>query len=213
MSTRGILVRAAPLAAAIAAFGTVFGAAASALVGVPVTVAMSLLVFSGTLQFAVLGLIGAGGGPLVIILTAVALNARHLVLGAVLRPRIDVTAPKRAGLAFFLLDESFGLAVAARESAARVLLTSGALFYLAWQVGTVLGVLGARLVALEGIAAAVFPVLFIGLAALTARDVGSVVRTVSAAVAVAVLTLTLPSAYAFLPILAAFLVALPGRRP
>jgi len=212
MSTWGILVAAAPVAAAIAAFGMVFGAAASALIGVPLTVAMSLLVFSGTLQFAVLGLLGAGAGPVAIMLTAVALNARHLVLGAVLRPRIDVSTPKRAGLAFFLIDESFGLALAAREGVARVLSTSGALCYGAWQVGTVLGVLGARLVAVESVATAVFPVLFIGLAALTARDTGSVIRTVGAGVLVAALTLTVPSAYAFLPILAALVVALPGRR-
>lgn len=212
MSTRTILAAATPLAAAIGVFGMVFGAAASAAMGAPLTIAMSLTVFSGTLQFAVLGLLEAGAGPAAILLIALALNARHLVLGAILRPRIRQSFLRRAGLAWFLIDESFGLAVAAREAAGRVLLLTGALCYAAWQVGTVLGVLGARLVAVEDVAAAIFPVLFIGLAAITARDRESIIRTAAAALLVAALTIFVPAAYAFLPIIGALIVALPGRR-
>jgi hypothetical protein len=144
-----ILVTAAPVAGAIAVFGVVFGATASARIGPVAAIAMSLFIFSGTVQFATLGLLGAGIAPL--LLTVTALNARNLVLGSVIRPLLSVSRARRALLGWFLIDEAFGLAVASgRENAARVLLVSGLLCYAAWQVGTLLGVAGARVVALEG---------------------------------------------------------------
>jgi predicted branched-subunit amino acid permease len=91
-----------------------------------------------------------------------------------------------------------------------VLLVSGLMFFVAWQAGTALGVLGAQVVGLEGLASAVFPVLFIGLAALTARDRASAARAVIASVAVVVGSLVLPPIAPFVPILAAIAVALPG---
>ncbi|MGH7277469.1 MAG: AzlC family ABC transporter permease, partial [Candidatus Rokuibacteriota bacterium] len=107
------------MAAAIAVFGTLYGAAARPVLGVPLTIASSVFIFSGALQFALLGLLSAAAGPPALLLTAGTLNLRHLVLGAVLRPRIGGSRLRRAGLAFFLLDETFGLAVAAEQSAAR----------------------------------------------------------------------------------------------
>ena len=41
-----------PAAAAVAVFGTLYGAAARGCLGVPLTIASSLLVYSGALQFA-----------------------------------------------------------------------------------------------------------------------------------------------------------------
>ena len=207
----GLLLAAAPLALAIGVFGMIFGAAASLEMDVVMALGMSFLVFSGTLQFATLGLTASGAGVAAIVLTAVALNARHVVLGAVLRPRIEGSAMRRALLAWFMLDESFGLAVASGRRAGFVLLVSGALFFVAWLVGTLLGVLGARLVAVEGLAAALFPVLFVGLAALTVRGRSGVIRAVTAAAIVLAVSLLLPDLHAFVPILAALIVAVPGR--
>lgn len=203
---------AAPVATAIGVFGVIFGAAGSAELGVELTVAMSLLVFSGTVQFAVLGLIVLGAGTAAILLTVLALNARNLVLGATLRPRLDGPAWRRAVLSWFLIDESFGLSLAAGRRAGTVLLIAGAACYMAWQAGTLLGVAGARVVVLEGIAEAIFPVLFIGLAALTAGGRPGALRAASAALLVVGLTLLVPAAHAVLPILTALAVALPGRR-
>lgn len=203
---------AVPLGAAIGAFGVIFGAAASAYIEPVLVVGMSALIFSGTLQFATLGLVIAGAGAPAIVLTAIALNTRHLVLGAVLRPRIAGPPWRRAVLAWFMLDESFGLAVAARRNAGRVLLAAGAFFFVTWVGGTILGLLGAQ-VALRGLAAAVFPVLFVGLAALTVRGRDGVLRAAVAAALVFGLAFVAPELYAFLPIIAAIAVALPDGRP
>jgi len=209
---RRSLLAAAPLAAAIGVFGIVYGAASAVEFGAPLAIGMSLIVFSGAVQFAVLGLLAGGAGAAAVIVTVLALNARNLVLGAVLRSRLGGSRWQRAGLAWFLVDESFGLAVAARRHTAAVLLASGALFYAAWQVGTVLGVLGAQAVGLEGVASAVFPVLFIGLAAITANGRDGVARAIAAGLMVAGSAFLVPDLHAFAPIIAAVLVVLPPRR-
>lgn len=209
-SRRGIVAATLPLAAAIGVFGAIYGAAGVAQLGPWATIAMSLIVFSGALQFATIALLASGAGPLAILLTAVALNARHVVLGALLRPHVDVGRAERAGLAWFLIDESFGLAYAARHRATLTLLVAGVVCYLAWQAGTLVGVLGAQLGGLEAAASAIFPVLFIGLAAVTSTRLGLAARAVVAAAAVAGVSLVLPELRPLAPVLAAVLVALPG---
>jgi len=220
VTTRGILLRALPAAIAIGVFGALYGAAARPLIGSEMTIAASLVIFSGALQFAIVGLLTAGAAAPALLLTAVTLNLRHVVLGAVLRPRMGDSRLRRAGLAWFLLDETFGFAATAssdeRVTAAhrasiteRTLLLSGVLCYASWIVGTVLGVVGAGLPGLEGFAAAVFPVLFIGLAALTTRSRSIAVRAVGAAAVTAFIVITLPDARALAPVVAGVLVALP----
>lgn len=221
ISLRSILATTLPAAAAIAVFGTLYGAGARAILGVPLTLASSLMVFSGALQFALVSLLIGGAVALPLLLTAAALNLRHLVLGAVLRPRIGGSRLRRAVLAFFLVDETFGFAVAAGNSAERdgrpvdvvterTLVVSGAFCYLAWQVGTLIGVLGAGLVGVESLAAAIFPVLFIGLASLAATRRSDALRAVVAAVLTAGLALALPDLRVLAPVLAGVVAALPG---
>ena len=208
----GLLVE----AAAVGVFGLIFGAAADVqmdvALAVGMSVGMSVFIFSGTLQFATLGLLAGGAGVAAIVLTAVALNARHVVLGAVLRPRVEGSPLRRAVLARFMLDESFDLAVASGRRAAFVLRASGSAFFLAWVLGTFFGALGARLVEVEGLAAALFPALFVGLAAITVRGRQGVIRALIAAALVLVLALLVPELHAFVPIIAALVVALPGSR-
>jgi predicted branched-subunit amino acid permease len=208
----GLILSATPLALAIGVFGVIFGAAAQAHMDVALVVAMSLLVFSGSLQFAVVGLLASGAGPVAVITTAIALNARHVVMGAIVRHRLDTSVARRALLGWFLIDESFGLAVSSGRKAATVMLVSGVMFFVAWQLGTWLGVLGAQAVALEGLATAVFPVLFIGLAAITARTRAAAIRALIAAGLVVAGSLLVPQIHPFVPILAAIAVALPGGR-
>jgi predicted branched-subunit amino acid permease len=195
---------------AIGTFGVVFGAAASAALDPALVLLMSLAVFSGSLQFALVALVATGAGPIALLLTTVVLNLRHVVFGALLRPHLKVSRWRRAVLVFFMVDESFGVALAAGRRAAVVLAIAGVMFYLAWQVGTILGLLGARAVALQEIAAAIFPVLFIGLAALTARGREGIFRAVAAAVLVVLTGFFVPALFGYAPIIAAILVALPS---
>jgi branched chain amino acid efflux pump len=226
-SVPSILARILPATAAIAVFGTLYGAGARPIMGVPLTLASSILIFSGSLQFAIVALLAAGAAAPALLLTACTLNLRHLVMGAVLRPRIGGSPWRRAGLAFFLLDETFGFAVAAgdaaeraassggftptRETAERTLLVSGVACHLAWQIGTIVGLLGAGLPAIAGVAGAIFPVLFIGLAALACRTRGHALRALGAASLTAGLAVALPELRGLAPVVASVLVALPGR--
>ena len=206
-----------PAAAAVAAFGTLYGAAARGILGGPLTLLSSVIVYSGALQFAMVALLGVGTAALPLLLTALVLNLRHLVLGAALRSRFESGPLGRAGIAFFLVDETFGFAIAAGnavEPAAvgrtteRTLLVAGLTLYVAWLAGTLVGVLGGGLTAVERAAGAIFPVLFIGLAA-TRRS--HVIRALAAAVLTALVAWLLPGLRMLAPVVAGVLVALPGR--
>lgn len=202
----------APVAGAIMVFGTIYGATSQGLLGTPLTLLSSALIFSGALQFALLGLLSAGASTVVILITGATLNLRHLVLGAVLRPKLRQSRLSRALDSWFLIDESFGLAIAAGEETERALLASGILFYVSWLSGTALGVLGAGLGDLQGVANAVFPVLFIGLAAMTATKLHHAGRAVIAAALTGMLAFLAPGMRGLAPLVAAIAVALPGRQ-
>jgi 4-azaleucine resistance transporter AzlC len=216
---RSVLVMALPAAAAIGIFGTLYGAAARPFLGVPLTLLSSIIVFSGSLQFAMVAVLAAGAGTIPVLLAACVLNLRHLVLGAVMRPRIEAGLLRRALLAFFLVDETFGFAVAAgdaqpREDRAavteRTMLATGLVCYVAWIVGTVIGLLGGGLPGVERVAGAVFPVLFIGLAAMATGTRSQLVRAVTAAALTIAIGLAWPDGRMIAPVIAGVLVALPA---
>jgi predicted branched-subunit amino acid permease len=164
----GVVAAAIPVAAPIGAFGIVYGALAGPVIGAELTVISSLLVFSGAAQFTMVGLLAAGATAAGVLGAVATLALRHLPLSAVLQPLLPDGRFRRALLAWFLLDETTGLALTQRGSARRTLLISGGLAYAAWLLGTVIGVAGGSIAAVEPLAVAVFPVLFVGLAALTA---------------------------------------------
>lgn len=203
-----------PIAGAIGVFGVVFGAASEPILGTPLTLAASVLVFSGAAQFSMIGLLAVGASPAAVLWAVAVLDLRHLALGALLRPRLDdQSLAHRAALAWFLIDETVGLTLVAPQSPASTLLRAGAVCYGAWIAGTAIGLAGAALPGLEALVAAVFPVLFIGLAALTAKGRGGAVRALIAAVLVVGLLAVWPGLGGLAPLVAAVVVALPGGRP
>jgi predicted branched-subunit amino acid permease len=211
----------APAAAAIAVFGVLYGATARPLIGPELTLVSSVIVFSGATQFTMIGLLAAGAAAPAVLATVAILNVRHLMMGAVLRSSLGPSRLRRALLAWFLLDESFGFTMLAADRVApgpkridvaeRTLLITGLCCYAAWLAGTGLGILGAGLPGLEGVAAAVFPVLFIALAALTARTGNIAIRAAGAAAITAVICVTLPDWRALAPVVSGLLVAMPSR--
>jgi predicted branched-subunit amino acid permease len=215
----GTVLMVLPAALAIAVFGLVYGAVARPLIGPELTLLSSLIIFSGATQFSIIALLAAGAAAPALLLTAAILNVRHLVMGAVLRSSLGPSRVKRALLAWFLLDESFGFTVLAAGRAQRgparhavaehTLLVTGICCYVAWIAGTGLGILGADLPGLDDVAQAVFPVLFIALAALTAHTLSLAGRAVAAAVITAVICLTLPDWRGLAPVVAGLAVALP----
>lgn len=208
---RPILVAALPAAAAIFVFGVIYGSLAGPELGAAATMLSSLLIFSGSVQFTLIALLTAGAGPVALLAGATTLNLRNLVLGAVLRPRVDRTPVRRGAMAFFLTDEAAGLALMSSGDAPRVLVLSGSLFYASWQAGTAVGLVGASVDALSEAAAAVFPVLFVGLAAAVCPSWNVALRAVVAAMIVGVATWLWPDTQGVAAVLAAVAVAVPGR--
>lgn len=201
------------VAAAIGVFGVVYGAVAEPVLGAGLTVASSVVIFSGAAQFTMVGLLASGATALGIMASVVPLALRHLPLAAMLQARL---APRRVGrvfLSWFLIDETTGLALSHSGPAERILAVTGALAYGAWVLGTVAGVAGASAGNLAPVADAVFPVLFIGLAAVTARVRADTARAVIAGCAAVVLLLTVPGAGVLGGIAVAVAVAAVGARP
>jgi predicted branched-subunit amino acid permease len=209
MRSRALLAAAAP-ATAILVFGIIYGSLARPLIGAPATMISSLLIFSGSVQFTIAALLGAGAGPGALIAGALTLNLRNLVLGAVLRPRIDLGPLKRGALGWFLTDEAAGLALASGKHAARTLLIAGAIFHVSWQVGTLLGILGASVESISDAAGAVFPVLFIGLAAVSCSSRSIAARAVMAATIAGASAILWPGGRGVIAVLAAVAIAIPG---
>ena len=202
-----------PAALAIAVFGVIYGSLAGSRLGAGTTVASSLLIFSGAVQFTVVALVASGAGPAALIVGAVMLNLRNLVLGAVLRPRVAGSRVRRAAMGWFLTDEATGLAITAGSNAASVLWIAGTMFYVSWQVGTLLGLLGASVDVLQDAATAVFPVLFVALAAVACSSWSVAARAVVAAVAAGLAAWLWPGSQGPVAVLAAVAVSIPGRSP
>src|SRR3712207_6073621 len=73
--TRRVLIAAAPLAAAILVFGTIYGAGAATVATAAMTIFSSVVIYSGAVQFALVGLLLTGASPLAAVATALMLNA------------------------------------------------------------------------------------------------------------------------------------------
>ncbi len=208
-----VLSAAVPVAAAIGVFGVVYGAAAGPVLGPVLAVASSVILFSGAAQFTMVALVAAGATPVAVLGAVTTLALRHFPLGAVLQPLLTVGRARRALIAPFLTDETAGLALASGERAERTVAVSGGMAYCSWVVGTVVGLVGGSLASAEPLAAALFPVLFVGLAALTAVSRSDGVRAVFAGVASVGLLLVWPAAGALGAIAVAVIVSLVVRAP
>lgn len=206
-----LLPAALPVAAAIGVFGIVYGAAASPVLGPSLTIISSVITFSGAAQFTLVALLAAGAAPAGALGAVGMLALRHVPLGAVLRPRLTAGRRARAALSMFLIDETTGLALSRPDPPERTMAVTGVIAYGLWIAGTVAGVAGGSAAAhsvgaVEPLAAAVFPVLFIGLAALTASGRSDAMRAAVAGGASVALLMIWPGAGALGAIAVAIVV-------
>jgi branched chain amino acid efflux pump len=195
------------LAAAVAVVGVSFGALATAAgVPMPITVAMSLLVFAGGAQFLAVAVVAAGGSPVAAVAGALLLNARHLPFGLAVANVVGDRWPTRVLGAHILIDESvaFARARGTGARARRAYWTSGVLLFTFWNTGAALGVLAGSTVPDPGVfgvdaafPAALLALLLPSLRRADARRVG----VAAAAVAVAATPFLAPG----LPVLAGLL--------
>lgn len=200
---KGLVVAVLPIAAAVGVFGVVYGAAAQPLFGGPLTVASSVVIFSGAAQFTIVGLLSAGASPLAVLWAVTVLDLRHLALGAAIRPRLTDGPVRRLATAWFVIDETVGLALTSGRTTSRVLAGAGSACYLAWIAGTAVGVAGGAVVGVEALAAAVFPVLFIGLASILAPDRRSVMAAAVAGSMTVLALIVWPGLGGLTPVVAA----------
>ena len=125
-------------------YGISFGAVSVA-AGLSVwqTCALSLLVFTGASQFALVGVVASGGAPLAGMLTALLLGTRNTLYGLRLAPTLDWTGWRRAAAAHLVIDESTAMALVRRTSAAaRVgFLSTGLAVFVLWNLATLGGAL------------------------------------------------------------------------
>lgn len=129
---------------ATGAYGISFGAVAvTSGLSVVQACALSLLVFTGASQFALVGVVAAGGAPLSGALTAILLGSRNALYGLRLAPLLQFSGFRRAAAAQIVIDESTAMSVT-RDSteAVRVgFLSTGLAVFVLWNAATLAGAL------------------------------------------------------------------------
>jgi 4-azaleucine resistance transporter AzlC len=200
-----------PFAIAAAVLAVSFGVVAQeAGVSPLAAILMSVIVFSGSAQFAAIAIVGAGGTVGAAVGAAALINSRFVPMGVALGPSLPGGPLRRAVQGQAVVDASWALASRGDGTFDRWLLFgSTAIQYAAWVAGTVVGVLAGH--ALGDPAAlgldAVYPAFFLALLVAEARDGRS--RGVAALGALIALALV-PIAPPGVPVLVASLAALVG---
>ena len=199
------------LSLTVGAYGIAFGAASVANgFSVLQSCLLSLLTFSGASQFAVIGVLGAGGSAISGIATASLLGVRNGLYGAIMAPRLKVKGFKRVVAAQLTIDESTAIALGAQKRSDDAMRhgfwLTGFGVYIFWNFFTLLGALGAQAMgnpSAWGLDAAV-PAAFLGL--VWPRLLGKFERTLAASAVILAIVLS-PIISAGLPIIATALLA------
>src|SRR5215207_1651236 len=198
-----------PFALATLVLGISFGVLARSLGwGIVAPIVFSVIAFSGSAQFAVVAVLGAGGGALAAIVAAVLLNSRFLPMGVAVAPFLKGGPLRRALEGQAVVDASWALASRGGGRFDREIMIGATLPQVAaWISGTVIGVLASDVVGdVERLGLdAIFPAFFMALLVDELRDGG---QTIAAALSLALVPLVPPG----VPVIAACAGALLGLR-
>ena len=209
---RTVLRDSLSVAIPVGTYGAAFGAAAVA-GGFSVLQAcvLSLLLFSGASQFAVVGVMAGGGTPLSAITTGALLGIRNGLYGLRMAPILKLRGFQRVLGAQITIDESTGVALSQEsrgESAVRYgFFATGIGVFIFWNLFTLLGALSANSIgdpSSWGLDAAV-PAAFLGL--VWPRLIDSRTR-IASLLAVALAILLTPVLGSGVPIIATVLIAM-----
>ncbi|QCB93944.1 AzlC family ABC transporter permease [Cellulomonas shaoxiangyii] len=210
---RAVRRQAVSVSLATGLYGVSFGAlSVTSGLDVAQTMALSLLLFSGGSQFALIGVLGAGGAVGAAVASAALLGARNALYGAQLAPLLSLPASQVLPAAQLTIDESTAVATAQQDrTAARVgFWWTGAGVFVLWNLCTLAGAVAGdrmgdpRAYGLDAAAAAAF------LALVWPRlggPGGRTARLVAAAAVVVALAAT-PLVPAGVPVLLAAAVAI-----
>jgi predicted branched-subunit amino acid permease len=141
---RRIHRQALSIALALAPFGIVFGVACvEADLGLVEAIGFSAIVFTGSAQFAAVGVLGDGGGALAAIGAGLLLNIRSLAFGVLLAPSLTGRTTTRALLSQLVIDESTAVATVQDEHRWRRygFIAGGLAVFTVWNLTTIAGVL------------------------------------------------------------------------
>ncbi|MFH9418454.1 AzlC family ABC transporter permease [Streptomyces rochei] len=172
------------------------------------TCALSLLVFTGASQFALVGALAAGGNPLIAAAGAFFLGVRNAFYGLRLSQLLALPRAVRPFAAQWVIDETTAVALAqpTRRGVRIGFTVTGLTLYVLWSLTTLLGALGAEAIgdtAAWGLDAA-GPAVFLALLAPMLR---TVTERATAALAVLLGLGLLPVLPAGVPVLVAALAA------
>ncbi|MGW3112436.1 AzlC family ABC transporter permease [Streptomyces sp. NPDC001091] len=132
---------------AVGLSGFAFGVtSAGSGLGLLQTCALSLLVFTGASQFALVGALAAGGNPFTAAAGAFFLGVRNAFYGLRLSQLLALPRALRPFAAQWVIDETTAVTVAQpdRRSARLGFTVTGISLYLLWNLTTLLGALGAQ---------------------------------------------------------------------
>ncbi|PKH44147.1 4-azaleucine resistance probable transporter AzlC [Nocardioides alpinus] len=138
----GIIRDGLAVGVATGAYGIGFGAVAvSSGLSVAQTCVLSLLMFTGASQFALAGVVAAGGAPMSGAATALLLGTRNTLYGLRMAPLLQWRGWRRVGAAHVLIDESTAMAVnrGTTEGARLGFLTTGLSVFVLWNLATAIG--------------------------------------------------------------------------
>jgi branched chain amino acid efflux pump len=133
------------IAVATGAYGLSFGAlSAAAGLSIAQTCALSLLMFTGASQFALIGVLGGGGSTASGVATATLLGARNAFYGVRMTSLLRVRGLRKLVATQLVIDETTAMAVVRPDPrAARMAFwTTGLILFAFWNAGTFLGALG-----------------------------------------------------------------------
>jgi predicted branched-subunit amino acid permease len=146
---RGVIRDALGIAIASGAYAISFGAISTAAgLSLLQTCALSVLMFTGASQFALVGIVGAGGSVWAGAATAALLGSRNALYGLRLSSILDRSGLRRLLAAHFVIDETTAMAIA-RESPAEsrfAFWATGVALFAFWNTGTLIGALATHLV-------------------------------------------------------------------
>ncbi len=134
---------------ATGAYGIGFGAVSVASgLSVAQTCALSLLMFTGASQFALAGVVAAGGAPMSGAATALLLGTRNTLYGLRMAPLLQWRGWRRFAAAHVLIDESTARAVNRRttEGVRLGFLTTGWSVFVLWNLATAVGAIAGEAV-------------------------------------------------------------------
>ncbi len=184
----------APLLLAVVPFGLVLGVtAASSAVGGNLGIVSSFVIFAGAAQLVTVQLIDAGTSLIVVIVTALVVNVRHLMYSAAMAPHFsDFPRRSRLTLPYLLTDQAFAVSMLRYEDVTDPVykrwffVGAGSTMWVSWQIATVVGVvLGAQIPESLGLEFAIPLVFLVLLIPVVQTKPGLVAAIIGGVVAVA----------------------------